>query len=177
MISAFAIHFCIFTVFTFGPKFYKDVYEFQLSKNRWYSIGPTLTPIFGAPLSGFLLQLMNKKLKFNLSMKIVHTFGNLIPMSMFFLLAFLPNLDVVHAMNILTVTFLFVPFFSVTVMRGAIAIKPKFSKLVNFLSFLFLLLSLESTTFFHSKTRRSSNFKFQTFQKNKKVNFSNFSAF
>lgn len=133
MVSAFAIHFCIFTVFIFGPKFYKDVYHFQLSKNRWYSIGPTLTPILGAPLSGFVLQMISKRFKFATSMKIVHSLGNLMPMSMFFLLAFLPNLDVVHAMYILTVTFLFVPFFSVTVMRGAIAIKPQYSKFDTFL--------------------------------------------
>ena len=105
MVSAFAIHFCIFTVFIFGPKFYKDVYHFQLSKNRWYAIVPMLTPCIGAPISGLLVQLLSKKLPFATSMKIVHTFGNLIPSLTFFLLAFLPDLEVLNAMIILAVTF------------------------------------------------------------------------
>lgn len=123
------IHFCIFTVFTFGPKFYKDVYHFQLSKNRWYAIGPMLTPAFGAPFSGVLVQLINRVLPFGISIKIVHTMGNLIPVCLFFSIAFWPNLQVFQAMITLTVAFIFVAFFSVTIIRGAIAVKPKFSRL------------------------------------------------
>lgn len=105
MVPAFITHFCQFAVFTMGPKFYKDVYHFQLSKNRWYAIVPMLTPCIGAPISGLLVQMISKKLSFSVSMKIVHTFGNLIPCITFFLIAFVPDLEVLHAMIILAVTF------------------------------------------------------------------------
>lgn len=52
MISSFCIHIAQFTVFVFGPKFYQDVYDLKLSENRWFSVGPMLAAVVGAPIGG-----------------------------------------------------------------------------------------------------------------------------
>lgn len=52
MISSFCIHTAQFTVFVFGPKFYQDVYGLELSENRWFSVGPMLAAVAGAPIGG-----------------------------------------------------------------------------------------------------------------------------
>lgn len=64
-------------------------------------------------------------------MKLVHTLGNLIPATNLLIIALGRNLRPAVVVALFTLTFLFVPFFSVSLLRGATVIKPNYAKFLS----------------------------------------------
>lgn len=91
-LAAMGIHFCQFSVYSFAPKFYSDVYQMNLTKNRFVSVLPILCSMCGAPTGGFLVDFLRRRFSFQNSMKIVHSLETVVPTAHMLILAFVTGL-------------------------------------------------------------------------------------
>lgn len=72
-----------------------------------------------------------RRFSISISMKLVHTFGNLMPAINLLIVAFGRNLSPPVVVVLFSVTFIFVPFFSVSILRGATVLQPNYAKFMS----------------------------------------------